>query len=899
MSRIIVCRPRLLTPAQANLASRCSLEVNPANAIQHGTADTAMRRGGQRRLAVLIARRWPATGAQLTVQFLDNPSVALRKRILLHMNAWGQQANVRFSETRETGMVRITRVNQPEVDAGFWSYIGTEVLGIEANQPTMNLQDFTMRTPESEFLRVVRHEAGHTLGFEHEHMRSDLVKQIDRRKAIAYFRDTQNWSKAETDAQVLTPLKTRSLMGTTESDPLSIMCYQIPGEITKDGKDIPGGEDINGNDHAFAARIYPKGARALKGGEPIAPVVVPDIVNAPPATSVGTPVSADDALQIVILDGFDATTGQSGSAQGRANFARVFASYAGARVMETMRLRADNDSPTRFGNIIRIHERIKKYTNREQGTLPKDSEMIAFGDDLFETLFRGEVRRLYDEARSRQQGCKLDVVLTSMIPWIAEKPWEFAYDRTRRSFLATEEVHFVRNALAAVPAERIAPKRGPLRILVVAAQPVGFGLLSVSQEDQMIRRGFDTLIAAGLVTVETLPRATPTSLLSRVSTTRFDIVHFIGHGAFDEKTGVGSLVFENENGQAVEVPERSLREIFCGRGISLIFLNACQTGTGSRADFNKGAAQALVSHGIPALVANQYSVLDSSATSFAQHFYWALAQGMGVGPAAREARIAVNCSIHGESIDWAVPVVYARDPAQPLCEPTLTQKTASSPAAREQTSRSPSDRKRVAVWDIDGVFPGLDLTLREMNQAQSVFEFERVDLSPPLDVWDVETKSPGGTPYLWAEKLATRMERASTDVGAQMLVCITRHWMRDDDTLNIYGWWPTERKPPVVLVSFAGFDEMMSEGPLTDRALANLTVTALAGFVAGIDTHQKGPSDCPMWHNPKRLVSHLMGPQRFDAACRAKLKKKERARELEAFDSLLKAYDQKGRTTDG
>jgi hypothetical protein len=36
------------------------------------------------------------------------------------------------------------------------------------------------------------------------------------------------------------------------------MCYQIPGSITKDGKPIPGGKDINPTDFAFAASIYPK-----------------------------------------------------------------------------------------------------------------------------------------------------------------------------------------------------------------------------------------------------------------------------------------------------------------------------------------------------------------------------------------------------------------------------------------------------------------------------------------------------------------------------------------------------------------------------------------------------------------------------------------------------------------
>src|SRR5207253_1358480 len=77
-------------------------------------------------------------------------------------------------------------------------------------------------------------------------------------------------------------------------------------------------------------------------------------------------------------------------------------------------------------------------------------------------------------------------------------------------------------------------------------------------------------------------------------------------------------------------------------------------GRGSRRQLNTGAAAALVAGGLPAAVANQYKVLDQSATSFAQFFYWALAQGMSVARAAREARIALKYSIEGETIDWAV-----------------------------------------------------------------------------------------------------------------------------------------------------------------------------------------------------------------------------------------------------
>ena len=67
---------------------------------------------------------------RLTVQFLDNAPADLRKRILLHMNAWNKTANVQFAETRGTGQVRITRLDSPDDMSGYWSYVGTEILGV-------------------------------------------------------------------------------------------------------------------------------------------------------------------------------------------------------------------------------------------------------------------------------------------------------------------------------------------------------------------------------------------------------------------------------------------------------------------------------------------------------------------------------------------------------------------------------------------------------------------------------------------------------------------------------------------------------------------------------------------------------------------------------------------------
>ncbi len=615
------------------------------------------------------------------------------------------------------------------------------------------------------------------------------------------------------------------------------------------------------------------------------PIAIPEV---PLPSPVAWPADDAGAFHLVLMPAY---TDLEKEPPTFPEWAHVLASYAGARVMSKFRLRRKDpkdktETSTQFGKIIAVHERIKTFTDEMRGTLPSDEEMVEFGGLLFDTLFQGDVKRLYDEARARQRTRKLDFVLTSQIAWIAEKPWEFCYDRARKSFLATEEIHFVRNVVTAVPADPITQCTGPLRILIASAQPVNFGVLSIEQEMEAILSDFQPLTDAGLATIEVLQRATPEAIHRRLERGRFDVVHFIGHGEFDKDTKEGVLVFEDDRGGPFKLGERSVRQIFCGRGLSLVFLNSCQSATGGRSDFNKGVAQSLVAHGLPALVANQYSVLDSSATSFARYFYSSLAQGYSLGHSAREARIAVNYSLQGELIDWAIPVLYARDANQALCVRPAAEVKIPMMASAARVRRRPAEQRlrRVAVWDIEKVFPSLEKTLERMNAAQDVFGFELVEMSAPLDAWD---RSAGGQ-SLRAEHVAMRLGGKPMELQVDLLACITRHPLKDNAGQALYGWWPAPKDPPVGIFSTAGLD-LAPEGAETNRAIANTAVAFLARFFAKRDAHPKGPKTCPFFENVARDVQVLTREQKFDAACRKELRK-VLAKELPALDALLKAF---------
>jgi hypothetical protein len=255
MGTPIVCAPRRLPGNLVIGAAQRAVQINPFN---HPRVEAIAALVGQptpMHIALATDRKWHTKGVRLTVSFLDDAAADLRARIILHMNAWSVTSNVCFTETAKDGQVRVARVGGDE--GGYWSYIGTDILSIDADKPTMNLEGFTMDTEDSEFHRVVRHETGHTLGFVHEHMRAELVAKIDVDKAITFFGATQGWNADEVRAQVLTPIEEGSLLGTSPPDPNSVMCYQIPGSLTKDGQPILGGTDIDESDYEFAGKMYP------------------------------------------------------------------------------------------------------------------------------------------------------------------------------------------------------------------------------------------------------------------------------------------------------------------------------------------------------------------------------------------------------------------------------------------------------------------------------------------------------------------------------------------------------------------------------------------------------------------------------------------------------------------
>lgn len=254
MTTYLPCRIATLPVEQRIQAARAAVKGNPANAILPGVI-AGYESLPPLHIAALTGKLWPTSGVQAAVQFLDNPDAETKRKILLAANTWGQDprgGNVHFVETQGHGDVRLARTPRQ----GYYSYLGQDNAHIPANEQTMNLDSFTSRTPDSEYKRVVPHEFGHYLGWPHEHTRKEIVGRIDPVAANAYYLKYDGWDEATVKQQVLT-LTPDNQITALPTDIRSIMCYGFPAEIMKDHIAVPGGIDIDDEDFALCAQLYP------------------------------------------------------------------------------------------------------------------------------------------------------------------------------------------------------------------------------------------------------------------------------------------------------------------------------------------------------------------------------------------------------------------------------------------------------------------------------------------------------------------------------------------------------------------------------------------------------------------------------------------------------------------
>lgn len=314
-------------------------------------------------------------------------------------------------------------------------------------------------------------------------------------------------------------------------------------------------------------------------------------------------------------------------------------------------------------------DELKTFFARVAGREPTSGSTLSpqqwieqMGARLFDAVFHDETlmtyRRSRDEAERQAKGLRVRLRLNDA-PELADLPWEYLYDATRRNYLAlSKETPIVRYLELS---ERVKPLAAPapINLLAVLASPQDRDALDVEGEWTRLQNALAELVAQNKIRLTRLAPPTLDALRAQLRQAEYHILHFIGHGDYDPIQQQGSLAFQDERGNARRVNQDMAATLLQdARTLRVIVLNACQGAQTSTQNPFAGTAPRLVQAGFPAVLAMQFKISDQAALDFSAEFYKTLADGYPVDAATNEARRAVYSN--GNQVEWGTPVLFMR-----------------------------------------------------------------------------------------------------------------------------------------------------------------------------------------------------------------------------------------------
>jgi CHAT domain-containing protein len=319
---------------------------------------------------------------------------------------------------------------------------------------------------------------------------------------------------------------------------------------------------------------------------------------------------------------------------------------------------------------------------------------IDAGISIFRALFASTPngQRIWSAVAPELNNTRIEVILNT--PSADSFPWELAREREGSPPVAVLAKAFVR-WYSGLPSPSCPQSTGAIRVLVVICRPGG-------QDDVPFRSVAGRLLAASDIATELAFQVLrPPSFAhlcaalheAHVASQPFQIVHFDGHGTFEDLFGWsqsasarnkrGYLVFEDPSASDNRelVHGTKLGRELASNGVRLLVMNACRsahvgairlptTPEGAPAESLRvygSLANEIVKAGVPGVVAMRHNVWVDTAARFMTKMYAGLAEFDSVGESVRHARASLffdSFREHaGRSIqDWQVPVVYEQSP---------------------------------------------------------------------------------------------------------------------------------------------------------------------------------------------------------------------------------------------
>ena len=307
---------------------------------------------------------------------------------------------------------------------------------------------------------------------------------------------------------------------------------------------------------------------------------------------------------------------------------------------------------------------LRSSVTRRRIASPESRTVQEFGQELWTALFAGDVLSRYEASRqeAKHQEAGVRIKFRCDDPQLASLPWEYLFDPIRGDFVAlsagTPLVRYI-PLPESMPPLRVTP---PIRILAIGVSPSDLDGLDIERERSRLTAALAPLQGKGIVELEWIPGQTWSDMQEALWQGPWHILHFVGHGGFDENRQEGIVAFARPDGKADYKRATSVGRVLGDHEpLRLAVLNACESGRTDATDLFSSTAGTLVRKGTPAVVAMQYEITDDAAIELSRSFYGAVARGIPVDTALTEARKGLATSFE-DTLEWGTPVLYLQAP---------------------------------------------------------------------------------------------------------------------------------------------------------------------------------------------------------------------------------------------